>query len=42
MSSPKRFREPDLAGVPTVLDDDADKKFKQEIQASNPEGPERP
>jgi hypothetical protein len=28
------FREPDLADVPTMLDDDADKKFKK--------GPDRP
>ena len=33
-SSRQGFREPDLAEVPTMLDDDSDKKFKK--------GPERP
>ena len=29
MSSPERFREPDLAEVPTVLDDDLDKEIQE-------------
>jgi L-lactate dehydrogenase (cytochrome) len=32
------FRQPDLAEVSTVLDDDADKKFKQENEQEKPEG----